>query len=491
VRILATIAVCVGLIACHDDHDSQTSQPQPPSAVPNSPDLEVKPDGNSKEIDNEASSATMQEHAKNALTTLQDLDTDGNSFECTADNYQAHKPCQLTNLIYQPLKSADQSKTQIMIIDEGMEFPSLLRFKSRNLGVFQIGESGAIQERFHPGADTGIRVPNVIVDLFGKWDALGSSTIVPPGDEAGLLFDRLGAFFLESDLLGFNMAAHGNSLYFKLMELNPESEILTVQNAPEGGIFPWKKLRNANRDCLLDGEENEKIVREIFDNLSQSVLALVELHGIDYIQLTTGYNREVVLDKFPECRGAAYRSGVENFLRSYQSFEKSLGTIQGTVLVQSAWTSESLLFPEDVNSLEHADCNLHTNKVLAHPANFLPNFVVPKEGLAVNSQVPKGLVEASSLNLQHCGGFYVSIGKSRKGPRIKNDLPMGFTNTGLYFDDEYILSSSYIAPVLLSYLNYRRVTEHGSIGVDASLRKIQQKTIVEPLRYKQFLMVGE
>jgi hypothetical protein len=182
---------------------------------------------------------------------------------------------------------------------------------------------------------------------------------------------------------------------------------------------------------------------------------------------------------------------VENFLRSYQAYEKALGTIPGTVLVQSAWTGSSLLSPEEVNSLEHADCNLYSNKVLAHPANFLPDFVLPKDGLSLDSNIPKGLVETDSLNLQNCGGLYVSVGKSRKGPRIKNDLPMGFTATGLFYDDEYILSSSYLAPVLISYLNYKRVAEHGSIAADVSLQRVGQKRIIEPMRYQEFLKIKD
>ncbi|MDQ3230247.1 MAG: hypothetical protein M3Q07_00370 [Pseudobdellovibrionaceae bacterium] len=144
-----------------------------------------------------------------------------------------------------------------------------------------------------------------------------------------------------------------------------------------------------------------------------------------------------------------------------------------------------------MNSPDSADCNQHTNKILAHPANFAKDLALPKEGLDVHGDLPDSLISTNSLNLSNCGGLYVSLGKPLQNPRLTNDFAIGFSDFGLYSDDTYMLSSSYVTPVLLSYLEFVRRTEHGSIAADASLHRIKQGRVIEPMRYRQFMSMQE
>ncbi|MDQ3230246.1 MAG: hypothetical protein M3Q07_00365 [Pseudobdellovibrionaceae bacterium] len=95
------------------------------------------------------------------------------------------------------------------------------------------------------------------------------------------MFDRLGSFLLETELLGFPFPAHGSSLYFKVAELNPESELLVVQGHSRTGFFPASAFKGSDGECRLNTREQKEAVQDIFAILTRDLQALARTYQID------------------------------------------------------------------------------------------------------------------------------------------------------------------------------------------------------------------
>ena len=227
---------------------------------------------------------------------------------------------------------ADQT---VLLIDTGIDFPAVLRYRSRMLGYYRLNQASGLVEAHDPVI---AEAPRWGVDLLRGLDGFqyrftdaGGVQRQRPSFVPAAWLQELGQLIFRNSELDFASLKYGVGHGLKVFSA-------LVENSPQAGfvMLDYTGLVASQRAalCARDAVALEQGVARLAQSLRSTVLAP---HGVDYINMSAGLDTRVIEADFQRlCGGSLTLAERERLLMAFRPWMEMLGTSPGTLLVQAA-----------------------------------------------------------------------------------------------------------------------------------------------------------
>lgn len=188
-----------------------------------------------------------------------------------------------------------------------------------------------------------------------------------------------------------------------------------------------------------------------FKTALRTLKTVIKLHGVRFINMSSGISRSDARELFDVCDGVAPSDKeVDGVLRVLQNFVRGLSSIDGVVLVQAGPTVLQELSPQDLLREFPIDCDTDSYPNRIRVGGFsLPSMRLPEHGADFSTY--RNHLYPALQNSESCvdvaiNGAFLKRGMTKNGPGLEFAEFLGTVSTPA------IPVSSYVAPVALAAL---------------------------------------
>ncbi|WDE10549.1 hypothetical protein [Thalassomonas haliotis] len=369
---------------------------------------------------------------------------------------------------------ADDKQT-ILILDTALEFPAVLRYRSRMKAALTQMDDGYYHQNDINGYDPSIEAPEVARDILQELDGFtdeeNQSRFIPAKwlNSLYTVFQQVYPSSLYQQYLG-----HGNTPLLYLLEHNPEAEFVV---GPVPDFFGKRTDLFCYPEQIEAGESQNNLQRlaalivEVSVDFKQS---MIDGLAIDYINFSAGHTLESVQESWQaHCAGSLPDSGIQAaLLETLRPFYQVLFDSDNVFAFQATGVNMNVTNnPLDIESS-------FKNRLLVGDFTTLDSQL-PLDGQLSNQQAPE-LLESRNNSKQWID-IFVNFGIKTIRPFPYNETPLMETDPlGL---DSYPITSmqpSWAAPVALS----RAIHIKNSVFPDAVLDNLVIEDIVDKMTPK-------
>ena len=457
-------------------------------------------------LDHLENQTTYSNYGDNFVQGVQEVLTEIRSYSASItgcdtdqDELASNHPCKLTTFsIREALHSntansntasdeiaLDSSLGQRILLIDAKLGQSAIRYPKRILQVYEWSEGTLNSASIQPSTQTIIMV-NGLYHIYRN--IIGDSNYFLPSSEITRQFTPE----TLSELLKVNTPSydmHGDISLNLLMDLNPESQIVTLNN-----------LQYSNQFLCGNTEESDSYQKSIVNSIKE----IITEHKISYVHLSSGLDNTIIKNMIDNECGLGFSSQNKNSQDKiaqihlhYKNIISELSEV--AVINQAATVSRIGTLPEpsniDIYSEYYSDCSDIPNRLRSghFSQSFLEGHNLPEidNGGSTYNDDHDILLPTSQKEITHCVDAFFNSGWRHQF----SDLPSFGAHPILYGSDGIssgplnFMSSSFINGVGLSYLNYIAITEQ--VTPREALIKLKHlknseysPTLFDPMRFE-------
>lgn len=222
----------------------------------------------------------------------------------------------------------------ILLADSGLAHPSVLRYRSRVLAFYRLNEASGRFEASDPLIPEtprwGAELLRAIDGFQYRYtDAAGAPAQRPVFVPAPWLAELRPLLREHRDFASAYRAQHGLPVLGHLAEHNPEAGFVMVDQ-----IFgPFLKAHRT-AFCAKDAQGLEQAA----DRMAGSLRELMQSHGVDYVNLSAGADRESLAEAWTQqkCEGSASAAELDRLVLAFRPVYGALFESPGVLGVQAA-----------------------------------------------------------------------------------------------------------------------------------------------------------
>ncbi len=433
-------------------------------------------------------------------TKFQKLIEDGRSYlhsfleklpVCSQED-SAHSPfydlCLYNNISFQPAPVKTESEGQrILVFDSTMHVPAYTRHKSRVLDFLETDTDGQL-----------VRVReklSVNSAVFKMTDYLDHNFSGFPSDFFADLFPTI---LQKLEKRPFSFAdrpeepslsgGHGTRIFTKLAEYNPNAQFVLAEWGSLENMFSYIGLER----CILNQNSQwEEKLRTYFSNQASGIIEIAKKYKLNFANFSFSNNVQYYLDSLKRnCPQGTpnLRPIAEKILAiEIEEFIKPVYENPDLIVVQAIGSENYNL--ASVRRDNAIDCQHFGNSLRVAAASHVDS------GISKDGSENLALISPKFQQSTQCMDIVINMGPhaemDNEGNTVQPECGVKFSMNGIsrgLVVDESGISSSYAAPLAISYLIYLKNTlPSGTSNQD--LVKIAtgdgKKIVRDPIRHEQ------
>ncbi|MEH6343452.1 MAG: hypothetical protein V7785_00070 [Bermanella sp.] len=415
-------------------------------------------------------------------TAITDCDTD-------QDELEPNHPCKLTTFnirdslyfsVPRETLALDSSLGQRILLIDSELGQSAIRYPKRIIQVYEWAEDSSSIASIQLSTKT-ITMVNGLYHIYRN--IIGDSNYFLPSSE----ITRQIAPETLSELLKVNVPLydiHGDINLNLLMDLNPESQIVTLNS-----------LQYSNQFLCGDAKESGTYRKSIVD----SIKAVIREHKISYVHLSSGLDNTIIKNMIDNACGAGF-SSLDKVAEIHLHYKNIISEIsEVAVVTQASVISRIGTLPKptniDIYNEYYSDCSNIPNRLRSghlsqsYPeGNQLP--IIDIEGSTYNDHYDT-LLQTSQVEITPCVDAFFNTGWRQQFLDLPSfgAYPILYGSDGISSGPLNFMSSSFINGVGLSYLNYIAITQQ--LSPREALNKLKNfrnseysPTLFDPMRFE-------
>ncbi len=395
-----------------------------------------------------------------------------------AENFD-HDLCKDVQIHFSTKKAKATSQGQrILIMDNGFHINAMTVYNNRVLDFVGIASDGSLKT-----VDEVLTVNKASYEIAKlidqKYPELPRTLLSSIGNELSKKVNS-DQWFRRS---GGGDWGHGTAIFTQLAEYNPFAEFVLIDDQN------FKDVETAlGIDlCKIDQDHKElDKYRSYLENFSKEIISLIKKHDIDFVNFSFSPDiNDLSRQLKKRCNKVFDIADVSKLLQiDLDYFFKPLYSIPNVIAVQAILQTGD--FHSERSRKDHRiDCATFGNRVRVVGFGTLDSKI-PSEGSSDKNLVSK------ILGALPCADLAINLGE-HGGLHSKRTYPKCFVNFHYtpFFEPEppvpLAISSSYAAPVAISYLIYLKNTLPKNTPIEEILRiaKDPKSFIKDPIRHRQ------
>lgn len=357
---------------------------------------------------------------------------------CPRNSFGQDLPgCELVEVSFtNDSERAFDPKKRILVIDSGMTLSAATRYKKRISAFYKHEPSSGINSY-----DFSLLIPKPAKEIL--LDTLNDSDHHIPQYQTADLYKKflkkVGSY-LKSHTDAYS---HGSPILNYLADKNPTADFVIVQS--DFQIIPPEMVCNLSNDT-----EYEK-AKIIADQFTQSVIDIINKWNIEYINLSAGMSSQSAQGNYQPICGNFKQKSMIRFLDLWKEMLIKLGSIDNTLLVEAGVSPSVTIDDQDNDFIP--DCTPIKNRVRVGYFDSLEENI-QKSGITDISYLPPKMRNARACTDIFINSAFYENEELEVQERAKS-LKMSYFGIELKTPISGN-ATSWIAPVGLSYLRYKR-----------------------------------
>ncbi|RJE78349.1 hypothetical protein BGP78_05670 [Pseudoalteromonas sp. MSK9-3] len=444
--IALSAASSIFLFGCGSSSDAERPQPPvaelpdpvvPPTAPPLEPMLSLQ--------------ALKSQTDSYVLTKKQWFNDEG--VDCRADVVEQHELCTVESIAFSN-GNFDEGRTDnkqtILVLDAGMEFQAILRYRSRVKAFLRYD----VQNRAFIESNPSIKVTKVGQQLMSQLDTFtfedpNQNDAMVPGFIPAKWLEELAQVYTEkvpSDIFNpdTNMiyATHGTMVLGYLAEHIPTAEFVLVDTA---SFLPF--LQHSDLMCTKDSNSLLSYMQSAADSLKANA---IDKYGVDFINFSGGYTLEHVTNAFnSKCEGTLQSGEATSLLLAVKPVYDAMFNSTDVLGIQAG-----IRGVDEVSSV--LDTLAYDNRVR------VVSYTTVEQDSPLDNDGKVQWRDVFNNFKKHFGGhehidLFINFGIKGFNSDVTNSTPKMISDVfGMRYAPEWELHSSWAAPVATSYAVYQQ-----------------------------------